>query len=79
MNPMQMIMQMMRTGGDPRQMVIQMLSQNPNLDSVGKNLLDRAQANDLQGATSITQNVAREKGVDTNAVLGQFRNGKFNG
>ncbi len=74
MNPMQMIMQMMRSGNDPRQMVIQMLSQNPNLDSVGKNLLDRAQANDLQGATNITQNVAREKGMDTNAVLNQFRN-----
>lgn len=73
-NPMQTIMQMMRSGVDPRQMVIQLLSGNPNLDNVGRSLLECARNNDLQYATNIYKNVAKEKGIDMDAVLNRFRN-----
>lgn len=72
MNPLQMIVQMKKTGQDPRQMIIRMLSANPNLDGIGQNLLKCAKDNDLDGATNITQNVAREKGINTSDVLNNF-------
>lgn len=62
MNPFQLINQLKSQGVDPRQILINMLSQNPNLDPVGKNMLDMAKNNDLNGATNIAKNISNEKG-----------------
>lgn len=63
MNPIQFIKQLQGQGVDPRQMLIKMLSQNPNLDAVGKNMLDMAKNNNLNGANDIARNISKERGI----------------
>lgn len=63
MNPFAFIKQLQGQGVDPRQVLINMLSQNPNLDAVGKNMLDMAKNNNLNGATDIARNISKERGI----------------
>lgn len=63
-NPFALIMQLMQSGGDPRQMLINLLSRQQNLGPFGENLLRMAQSNDLSGATNITKNAANERGMN---------------
>lgn len=67
MNPMQ-IMQMMKNGGNPQQMLVNMMRQNAN-NPVISNALDMVQKNDIQGLERLTRNLYKEKGIDVDKAI----------
>lgn len=67
-NPIQMLMQLMSSGSDPRQLLINFLSSQQNLNPMGQMLLQMAQNDDLQGATNFTKNVAKEQNIDYDQI-----------
>lgn len=69
-NPMQ-LMQMMKGGGNPQQMVMGMLQQKAGNNPVLKNALNMAQRGDMKGVENLVRNVAKEKGVNPDEMLQQ--------
>lgn len=69
-NPMQ-LMQMMKGGGNPQQMVMGMLQQKAGNNPVLKNALNMAQQGDMKGVENLVRNVAKEKGVNPDEMLQQ--------
>lgn len=70
---MQMIMQMMQSGGNPQQILIQMLERQPN-NPIIQNLLQKVKDNDLRGATDIMKNVSSERGINFDQAANDFKN-----
>lgn len=73
-NPMQ-LMQMMR-GGNPQQIVMQMVNSNPQIanNPMAKNLISMAEKGDFSGVEQFGRNIAKEKNVDFDKALGEFKN-----
>lgn len=69
-NPMQ-LMQMMKGGGNPQQMVMGMLQQQAGNNPVLKNALNMAQQGDSKGLENLVRNIAKEKGVNPDEMMQQ--------
>ena len=65
-NPMQML-SMMR-GGNPQQILQQMIQQDPRVGQA----MQMIQGKSPQELRSMAENVARERGIDLNAFVQQF-------
>lgn len=64
-NPMQTIMSMMRTGGSPAQILQSMAQQDPRVGQA----MQMIQGKSPQELRSMAENVARERGIDLNALV----------
>jgi hypothetical protein len=71
MNPiMEILGQMMKCGGNPQQMIQQMIGNNPAMNNpIMKNALDMAQKGDSKGIEGLARNLCREKGIDPDDVI----------
>ena len=67
-NPMQTIMSMMRSGGNPAQILQNMAQQDPRVGQA----MQMIQGKSPQELRSMAENVARERGIDLNAFVQQF-------
>ena len=67
-NPMT-LMQMMRSGGNPKQMLMNLLSQQASNNPVMRNALDMVQHGDSQGIETLARNLAKEKGIDADEAV----------
>lgn len=74
-NPMQM-MQMMRGGGNPQQMLMNILNQQAGNNPVLQNALKMAQDGDAKGIETLARNLAKEKGIDADKAVEQLK-GQF--
>ncbi len=72
MNPMQLI-QLIRSGGDPQQLVMSILQQNSNNNPILSNLLECAQHNDVKAIENVARNICKEKGVDFDQAFSSFK------
>lgn len=76
-NPMMQLIQMIKSGGNPQQMVINMLSQqmeaNPN-NPIMKGLYQAVQNKDMGSLEAIARNVVKEQGKDFDKEFNSFRN-----
>lgn len=72
MNPMQ-FMQMIRSGGNPQAIVMQMLNSQGN-NPFANNLMQMAKNHDINGLEQIARNMAKEKGTDFDTEYNKFRN-----
>lgn len=70
--PMQLI-QMIKNGGNPQQLVISMLEQNSANNPVLENLLSLAKNNDKNGIENFARNMMKEKGLDFDKEFNAFR------
>lgn len=70
-NMMQFVMNMMRSGGNPQQMMTQWLQQQNNPMSV--NLLQLAQKGDSAGLEAIARNLCQQRGVDFDTEFKAFK------
>lgn len=61
-NPLQFIMNMMRSGGNPEQLIAQMLQEQNN--PMSANLLQLARKGDSAGLESIVRNLCQQRGID---------------
>lgn len=72
-NPLMQFMQMFRNGGNPQQMVINMLQQQASNSPMGQNLLTLAQNNDGKGIEQIARNLCQQRGLDFDKEFAAFK------
>lgn len=72
MNPMQII-QMLKNGGNPQQIVIGMLEQNSQDNPVLDNLLSLAKEGNTQEIENFARNMLKERGKDFDKEFNSFK------
>lgn len=72
MNPMQII-QMLKNGGNPQQIVIGMLEQNSQDNPVLDNLLSLAKEGNTQEIENFARNMLKEQGKDFDKEFNSFK------
>ena len=72
-NPMQ-LMQMMKNGGNPRQMLINMMKQQAGNNPVMSNALLLMEKGDSKGLEQGCRNLGKEKNVDIDQMMNQIKN-----
>lgn len=70
-NPMQ-LMQMLR-GGNPQQVLTNILTQQAGNNPMMKNVLEMVQRGDARGIESFARNMAREKGIDADKAIAELK------
>ena len=75
MNPiMSMLGQMMKGGGNPQQMIQQMMGNNQiTQNPILKNTLEMAQKGDSKGIEELARNLCKEKGVNPDDAINQLK------
>lgn len=70
MNPLMMIGQMMRNGGNPQQIFQQMMGNNPAMNNpIMKNAFEMAKKGDSKGVEELARNLCREKGINPDEAI----------
>lgn len=72
MNPMQLI-QLMKNGGNPQQMMISMLEQNAANNPVLNNLLSLAKEGKTEEIENFARNMLQEQGKDFDTEFNSFK------
>lgn len=72
MNPMQ-LMQMMRGGGNPQQLVMNMLQQQAGNNPMMANLLNLAKSGNTKEIEQVARNMLKEQGKDFDKEFASFR------
>ena len=69
------IMQMIK-GGNPQQIIQQMLKDNCQFanNPIVMNMLDMAKSGDISGIEQIGRNISKEKGIDFDKEFSKFKN-----
>ena len=70
MNPMQII-QMIKSGSNPQQLIMSFLQQQNN--PMANNLLQMAQNGNTSGIEQIARNICAQKGLDFNKEFNSFK------
>ena len=73
MDPMQII-QMIKNGQKPQQLIISILQNNYGQTPFGANLLQLAKENKTQEIEQIARNLCQQRGVDFDTAFKEFRN-----
>jgi hypothetical protein len=72
MNPMQLI-QMIRGGGNPQQIIMNLLESNSGNNPILQNLLGLAKNNDTKGIEEFARNMMKERGMDFDKEFNAFK------
>lgn len=72
MNPMQII-QLIKGGQNPQQLVMQILQQQAQNNPMGANLLELIQNNKAADVEQIARNLAKTKGIDFDKEFNSFK------
>ena len=72
-NSIMQFIQAMRGGGNPQQMIINMLQQQAGNSPLGQNLLQMAQQNDGKGIEQIARNLCQQRGLDFDKEFAAFK------
>lgn len=72
MNPMQII-QLIKGGQNPQQLVMQVLQQQAQNNPMGANLLELVQNNKTADVEQIARNLAKSKGIDFDKEFNSFK------
>lgn len=75
MNPLMMIGQMIKNGGNPQQIFQQMMWNNPDLNNnpIMKNAFEMAQKGDFKGVEELARNLCKEKGINPDEAIEKVR------
>lgn len=72
-NPIMQFMQMVRSGGNPEAMMMNMLQQKMGNSPMGQNLLQMAQNNDGKGIEQVARNLCAQRGLDFDKEFAAFK------
>lgn len=75
MNPMQ-LMQLMKNGGNPQQMIMNMMKQQAGSNPVINNALQMMEKGDNAGLENLARNLCKERNIDPDDALNQIK-GQF--
>lgn len=67
------LIQMIKSGGNPQQLVISVLNQRAQENPMFANMLKLANTNDTKGLEQIARNLAKERGMDFDKEFANFR------
>ena len=70
---MMQIISLMKSGGNPQQMVLSMLEQQTENNPFAANLLQLAKRNKSSEIEQIARNLAKEKGIDFDTEFNNFK------
>lgn len=70
---MMQIISLMKSGGNPQQMVLSMLEQQTENNPFAANLLQLAKRNKSGEIEQIARNLAKEKGIDFDTEFNNFK------
>lgn len=71
---MMAIMQMMKGGMNPQNMLKQMMNNNQIMSNpMGKNIMEMAQSGNISGIEELGRNIAKERGVDFDKAFSEFK------
>lgn len=74
MNPLMVISQMMKNGGNPQQIFQQMIGNNPAMNNpIMKNAFEMAKKGDSKGVEEIARNLCKEKGINPDEAIEKVR------
>lgn len=74
MNPIALqILQMIKSGANPQQLIMQYLQKEMSSTPIGQNLLDMAQKGDSAGIEQVARNVMASKGLDYDKEFNAFK------
>lgn len=72
-NGLMQFIQMMRNGGNPQQIVMNMLQQQAGNSPIGQNLLTMAKNNDGKGIEQVARNLCAQRGLDFDKEFAAFK------
>ena len=72
-NPIQLV-QMIKNGSNPQQLMINILENQMSNNPMGQNLLSLAKNNQTQGIEQIARNICQQRGVDYDTAFNSFKN-----
>ena len=74
MNPIALqILQMIKSGANPQQLIMQYLQKEMSSTPIGQNLLDMVQKGDSAGIEQVARNVMASKGLDYDKEFNAFK------
>ena len=73
LNPMQ-IMQLIQSGNNPQQLVMQLLEQQAQNNPMAANVLEMAKQNKMPDIEQVVKNIMQTKGLDYNKAVVAFKN-----
>lgn len=73
MNPMMQLMQMMKSGGNPQQMIMNMMRQNSGNNPVMNNALQMMEKGDNAGLEKLARNLCKERNIDPDEAANQIK------
>ena len=74
MNNMSMLINMLKSSGNPQMMLQNMVQQQAQNNPMMKNVLGIMQGNNAAGAEIIARNLCKEKGIDADVLMNQIKN-----
>ena len=72
-NPIMQFMQMVRSGGNPEAMMLNMLQQKMGNSPMGQNLIQMARNNDGKGIEQVARNLCEQRGLDFDKEFAAFK------
>lgn len=72
-NSIMQFIQMMRSGSNPQEMIMNMLQQQAGNTPIGQNLLRMAQNNDGKGIEQFARNLCAQRGLDFDKEFTAFK------
>ena len=72
-NPIQLI-QLIKNGNNPQQLLMSVLQQQGNNNPILQNAMNLAQKGNISGLEMIARNLAQQKGLDFDKEFANFRN-----
>lgn len=72
-NNIMQIMQMIRSGGNPQTLVMNMLQQQAGNSPMGQNLITMAKNNDGKGIEQVARNLCAQRGLDFDKEFAAFK------
>ncbi len=69
MNPMQMLGNVMRSGGNPQNLIMNMMQRNMGNNPMMQNVYKMVQNKDEKGLEQLARNLAKENGIDVEQGL----------
>ena len=72
-NSIMQFMQMIKSGGNPQQLAMNMLQQQAGNSPIGQNLLKLAQNNDGKGIEQVARNLCAQRGLDFDKEFAAFK------
>ncbi len=74
MNPLTMFGQVIKNGGNPQQILQQMMGNNPAMNNpIMKNAFEMAQKGDSKGVEQLARNICTENGVNPDDAVKQIK------